>query len=94
MTTLKPNQTSSPQFLHRALLQQGGVAQIVSHHNGWIQGGEVQGGDRNAIISTKKKEEKSFNPPQQEPCVQTDKAQPTRGYRTYPFSGSMTVAPV
>jgi hypothetical protein len=29
---------------------QGGVAQVVSHHDGGVQGGEVQGGDRLVII--------------------------------------------
>lgn len=37
-------------FVRGAFLQQRGVAQIVSHHDGRIQGGEIQGGNRKAVV--------------------------------------------
>lgn len=37
-------------FVRCAFLQQRGVAQIVSHHDGRIQGGEIQGGNRKAVV--------------------------------------------
>lgn len=45
----------TPVFILGAFLQQGGVAQIVSHHNGWIQGREIQCGNRNAVIPAKRR---------------------------------------
>lgn len=40
----------TPVFVRCAFLQQRGVAQIVSHHDGRIQGGEIQGGNRKAVV--------------------------------------------
>lgn len=46
--------TRLPVFFCRAFLQQCGVAQIVSHHDGGVQGGEIQSGNRNAVIPTQR----------------------------------------
>lgn len=82
-------------FVRCAFLQQRGVAQIVSHHDGRIQGGEIQGGNRKAVVpareeggggvlygvKNKDQSDKKNNKKQEARC-------------TDPFSGSMTVAPV
>lgn len=40
-------------FVRGAFLQQRGVAQIVSHHDGRIQRGEIQGGNRKAVVTAR-----------------------------------------
>jgi hypothetical protein len=36
---------------HSARLEQGGVAQVVRHHDGRVQGGEVQRGNRQVVVA-------------------------------------------
>lgn len=50
----KHKERSLLQSLYGSFLQQGGVAKVMSHHDGRIQGGEVQGGDGDAVVSTPK----------------------------------------
>jgi hypothetical protein len=38
------------QSIYCALIQKGCVAQVVRHHDGWIQGAEVQSRDWSIII--------------------------------------------
>ena len=39
-----------PFLLDDLRVEQGCVAQIVSHHDGWIQGSKIQRGDGNIVI--------------------------------------------
>lgn len=79
-----------PVFVSCAFLQQRGVAQIVSHHDGWVQGGEIQGGNRKAVVP--EREEGAGGKYKIRAIKKTTESVKTRC--TNPFSGSMTVAPV
>lgn len=76
----------TPVFVQGAFLQQGGVAQIVSHHDGRIQWREIQCGYWNAVIPAKSRGLVS------EMTIRV--AWRCARACTHPFSGSMTVAPV
>lgn len=56
------------------VLQQRGIAQIVGHHDGWIQRREIQGGDRNAVIPAKRRSvSKTCSESREKLCADTNR---------------------